>query len=131
VTESRPIPISAPPVRALACLVALVAACATASTAAAGPSAVPLTSPKVLFIDATDSGVELDPTQVGAGLYMVQMHNIGEYTVRITLGRAIDVLVPPNGWRFRNVRFRSATTYTVRAVTPLHGLVWSTTLSSS
>lgn len=121
-TESRPI---------IACFAALVAACATAPTAAAGPSAVPLTSPKVLFIEANDAGLELTPTQVGAARYTVQMHNIGQYAVRIRLGRTIDVLVPPGGWRFRSILFRPATTYTVRAVAPLHGLAWSTTLSSS
>jgi hypothetical protein len=133
VTESRPIPVSALQVRTLACFVSLVAACALASTASAGPSAaaVPLTNPKVLFILASDGGIELTPTQVGAARYTVQVHNIGEYTVRVTLGRAVDVLIPPSGWRFRTVLFRPATTYTVRVVTPHHGLAWSTTLSSN
>ena len=66
----------------------------------------------------------------GAARYTVQVHNIGEYNVRVTIGRLIDVSVPQNGWRFREVRFRPSATYPVRAIAPQHGLAWDAALTS-
>jgi len=113
----------------LSAVCALAAALTAVPTAAARPASAQ-TKPKVLAVVATGFGLQLTPTQVGAALYTVQVHNIGEYTVRVTIGRLLAVTVPPNGWRFRDVRFKSGVTYRVHAVGPLRGLVWDTSLTS-
>jgi hypothetical protein len=100
-----------------------------APTAAARPLSGEL-SPKVLVVVTTGFGIELSPTQVGAARYTVQVHNIGQYPVHVTIGRLLSVIVPPNGWRFGDARFRAGASYRVHAAGPLRGLVWDASLTS-
>ena len=87
-----------------------------AATPANGSQATPTAarlSPKVLGIVATGFNPEVEPDTVGLDRYTVQFHNIGETAVRITIGRLVSVLVPANGWQFRDVVFTRPQNYQV------------------
>jgi hypothetical protein len=97
----------------------LAVACVVAAVLVAAPTAA-----------ARPLSGELSPTQVGAARYTVQVHNIGQYPVHVTIGRLLSVIVPPNGWRFGDARFRAGASYRVHAAGPLRGLVWDASLTS-
>ena len=90
------------------CAVALAALVASAPAAA--------TSPRVLGVLVTGTSIEVEPGSVEPELYTVQLHNIGQYAVRVRIGKSIDVVLPPNGWRFRDIRFVGGRTYAIRVV---------------
>jgi hypothetical protein len=92
-------------------LVVALSALAVAGAAAGG-------SPRVLGVLVTGTSIDVEPASVDSELYTVQMHNIGQYTVHVRIGKTVDVVVPPNGWRFRDLRFVSGKTYAIRVVGP-------------
>lgn len=94
---------------------ALTIAAGPAAGSSARPAATQL-SPKVLRVVPTGFSVDASPTTVGLARYTVQFHNIGAQTVRVTIGRLAKVTVPPNGWRFRDVRFSRPGSYRIVAV---------------
>jgi hypothetical protein len=114
------------------CAVAALAA-VVASPAAGAASARPASTQtdfKVLHI-ATDAwGFQLTPPVVGAAQYTVQVHNIYAYTVHVTIGKLVDVIVKPDGWVFRDATFRPHATYPVHAVAPQVKLSWDAVLTS-
>lgn len=113
------------------CTIAALAAVASpvgAATAARPTSA--RTTPKVLHVVATGYSIALTPTEVGAARYTVQVHNIGQYAVRVTMGGEFSVLVPRGGWQFRDVLFKAGKTYKIHAVAPLGHLVWDAAITA-
>jgi hypothetical protein len=89
------------------------------------------TDPKVLHIVATGFGITLTPTEVGPAVYTVQVLNIGQYPVHVTIGKSLDVLVPSGGWRFRDVLFKAGASYKVHAVASERYLVWDASFTAS
>ena len=112
-------------IAALAAVVASPAIGATSSRPAAAQ-----TDLKVLHVVTDPWGIELTPTEVAPAHYTVQVHNIGAYAVHVTIGKLVNVVVAPNGWKFRDVVFRPGARYPVHAVAPLTHLTWDAVLAS-
>ena len=101
-------------------------AIAAAVVALAAPAAQSAT-PRALGILTTGSGLDISPASVGPYQYTVQIHNIGQYPMRVRMLRTFTVLVPAGGWAFRVVHFRVGT-YQVMAAAS-HQKPWISSVS--
>jgi hypothetical protein len=102
----------------------------TAAAATAAPASTQ-TDPKVLHIVTTGFGISLTPTEVEPARYTVQVLNIGQYAVHVTIGKSLDVVVPPGGWRFHDVLFKPGASYKVHAVASERYLTWDASFTAS
>jgi hypothetical protein len=66
-------------------------------------------SPRALGILMTGYGIDVSPSSIGPEEYTVQVHNIGQYAVKVRLQGGFALVVPPNGWAFPVVHLRVGT----------------------
>jgi hypothetical protein len=112
---------SSPRFAAVTALAALAAAIVLASPATAAAPSSARTDFKVLWVVTTGTTLYLSQDHVGATLYTLDLHNVGDYPARFTISapgsKLVDITVKPQGWKFPRVRFKPATTYAVKVTT--------------